>query len=380
VLSELGQVTAWIQAGSGAGRLEELRALVSATNLAVEERTAKVAAGELLTSLRALPKGPATDAQVQQQLYRQLLAAEDNAELRLLFEKRFGQVLKERDGVAWTKSAVVQLWQVAETLPPAHLAATLEITRHDEGASFAGDGDITLTMSDPEHGVTNAHESDDQNPMLGLNVFNTTFRHELGHNVADKTGHDAEGGWMYQLGWKGEPKTMDLVRDVFIKVMPFEASLSDAEKFALSDAIEECDETEFSQAALSEAMPAELWEKVRTEPLIRFLNARASDEGGRWASAPLPINGRLYHACLKGPDQWFSVPKALYDKRVSDYAMYSPMEYFAEAYATFYEDADQPGGQVGGLLKARDPKLEQQFRKKVHENHSLARETGQGGK
>jgi hypothetical protein len=378
VLSVLPHVATWIQARSGAAKLEELRELVQGTAKAAAERGAHVKAGDLLDTIRALPNGPANDAKVQKQLYRQLLAAQTNAEFRLLFQKRFGQELTERPGSPWTQSAVVQLWQVAQMLPPAHLAATLKIERDDSGPSFAGGKEITLTMADPEHGSTNPHETDDKNPLLGINVFNTTFRHEIGHNVADAGGFDAEGGWMFQLGWKAEAATMELIRSVFLKAMPFQAELSDSEKFELADAFEDCDQTEFSPSELQGGMSAELWAKVQSEPIVKFLIARSSDEGGRWRSAPLPINGRLYHACLAGPDQWYSVPMALYSKRVSDYAMYSPMEYFAEAYATFYADADQPGGQVGGLLKARDPGLEKQFQNKVHGSHALGKETGQG--
>jgi len=377
VLDALPQVGSWITERAGAARLAELQALVEDTADATQERAAHVQAGDLLKWLEELPDGPATDAAVQRKLYVQLMAAEDDREISVLFRKRFGQTLTAIGSASWSKTDVVQMWRVAEQLPGADFTDIATIQRGDSGPSLGGGGFMHLTMADPEHGLSDSSESDNQNPLLGLNVFNSTLRHEVGHNVAKKAGWDSEGGWMFQLGWRLDKSLSDILGSVLVPAMPLQASLSTAEEQALQAAFDTCEETEFSPANLQAAMSAELWAKVSGESLIHFMVARASDEGGRYKGAALPVAGRMYHAAKKGRPEWYSVPQALYDKRVSDYMMYSPAEYFAEAYATFYADADQPGGQVGGLLKARDPALEKQFQDKVHGRHDLGKETGQ---
>ena len=53
-------------------------------------------------------------------------------------------------------------------------------------------------------------------------------------------------------------------------------------------------------------------------------------------------------------------------------------EWFAEAYATFYANADMPGTELGSLVKDKDPSLHKRMLNTVHPKDDFASVTNQG--
>lgn len=378
-------LTEWIlDVGGEAREAQIMEALVAAEDAALS-RARLVAAGLWTKHLNTFPKGPATDAATQRLLYNYALASgeSDLREWSLLFERRFGVSLTD-GGAAWDKTSVLRLWQICDLTPASHIEATVKVIREgDQGdaSGWAGGGEIGMSWGTDLLGSTEIGAySDDTDPMRGLNIFDACVRHEIGHNVGEANGWDQPGGFVYtQFGWDKHEDLRALL-DVFIKKYPLPLTAvstrnKDALRTRVLDALGEAGSTSrAAYRAAVEGVQRGLWSQIEGEPLISYLVQRS--QGGAWDVMD-NLDGRSYHVAY----DWFgfcSAPVSLYPKKVSTYAMRSPMEWFAEVYATFYAEADQPGMPLGQLLQGRDPALYKTMMSTVHPGNSLGEVTGQG--
>ena len=376
---------AWITARGGAARLKQVTDTVVTYEAAAASRADMVKKGTWTRYLQALPAGPITDATMQRKLYNYLLASEDGArsEWATLFEKRFGYKLATDAGARWDKASAIRVWQIADLTPGAHVEDIVRFIRESEegeASGWAGGGEIGMTWGTSEMGLTEigAYTSD-SDPMRGLNIFDATVRHEIGHIVGESAGYDQPGGFVYsQFGWDTHTDFATLLEDTFLPQYPLVLSgVPNADRLrgqivAALGGVTTFNESAY-RAAVERVQPG-LWRTIAAEPLIGFLVSRT--RGGAWNS-PSAIDGRSYHVAYDWYG-WCSAPTTAYSKKPSDYAMRSPMEWFAEAYATFYAEADQPGRPLGRLLAARDPALSQRFLQTVHPGNNLSVVTGQG--
>ena len=378
-------LTAWIiEVGGEAREAQILEALAAAEDAALT-RSRYIAAGLWKTYLSTIPKGPATDAETQRLLYNYVLASgeSDVSEWNKLFERRFGVSLTD-GGAAWDKTSVLRLWQICDLTPASHIEATVKVIREgDQGdaSGWAGGGEIGMTWGTDLLGATEIGAySDDTDPMRGLNIFDACVRHEIGHNVGESNGWDQPGGFVYtQFGWDKHEDLRPLL-DVFVKKYPLPLTTvssrgKDALRVKILDALGAVSTTSRAgYRAAVEGVQRGLWTQIEGEPLINYLLQRS--QGGAWDSMD-NVDGRSYHVAY----DWFgfcSAPVGLYAKKVSTYAMRSPMEWFAEVYATFYAEADQPGMPLGQLVAGRDPALYKTMMSTVHSGNSLGEVTGQG--
>lgn len=378
-------LTEWIlDVGGEAREAQIMEALVAAEDAALT-RARLVAAGLWTKHLNTFPKGPATDAATQRLLYNYVLASgeSDLSEWSKLFERRFGVSLTD-GGAAWDKTSVLRLWQICDLTPASHIEATVKVIREgDQGdaSGWAGGGEIGMSWGTDLLGSTEIGAySDDTDPMRGLNIFDACVRHEIGHNVGESNGWDQPGGFVYtQFGWDKHEDLRALL-DVFIKKYPLPLTNvrsrgKDALRGQILDALGEAGSTSrAAYRAAVEGVQRGLWAQIEGEPLISYLVQRS--QGGAWDTMD-NLDGRSYHVAY----DWFgfcSAPVSLYPKKVSTYAMRSPMEWFAEVYATFYAEADQPGMPLGQLLQGRDPALYKTMMSTVHPGNSLGEVTGQG--
>jgi hypothetical protein len=401
-------------------------------------------AGQWAAHLDALPAGPCTDPARAAQLYHWLLVEDSLPHMVTLFKKRFNidltaapveqshtveagdtlsgiaqlylgdgsrwpEIYNRPDNLAtigadphlifpgqvisipagdhdWDHTSIVRTWVICDKLPDADVAFTVEILRNGSSGGAggaAGGGEVEMSWGTDQIGELEIGAfTDDQDPMRGLNVFDATMRHEIGHDVGEQ-GFDTAGGWAGTYGWQTYDSAAAIAgvfRDTFMPSHPLPlaavpAAERDAKRTQILNAISGVTNwtaDDFKTAV--DGVEAGLWDKVAGEDLMIYILGQVES----WLE-PDVIGGQSYHA----PYQdgwgafWQSAPGPLWQNKVSTYAMRSSMEWFAEVYAIFYADADMPSGEVGSLLEASNASLAQDFRARIHGRHNLAAETGQ---
>ena len=444
VLSAVPEFKAWIVDVGGVELLHQIEGEIATAQEAKTRRAEMVAAGTWDQYLSELPDGPIGDPVEQDRLYFYLLCEDQVVRQVLLYRKRFGIDLvagaakpgswlveagdtlwgiadwmfgdgkrwKEiyefggnqskigedphliepgmdlevpNDPFAWDSESIIRTWTVSHMLPPADVAATLTIIREASSGEASGwassDGEMGLSWGT---GLLNATEigsyTSDDDPMRGLNIYDATLRHEIGHHVGGTTGLDEVGSWTGEFGWEeySDTKSLRGVFETFHTVHPLDLSgldIRDEEKtrrrvFRALARLGSWEEA--TVAAAVNGVQDGLFDQVQDTAFFSFFFSRV--EG--WAE-PEYINGRSYHAPYVDWRLFQSVPAQTYSKKVSTYAMRSSGEWFAEIYATFYSDADRPGIPPGTLLESRDPAAAAGFRDRVHGRHTLAGQTGQ---
>lgn len=345
---------------------------------------------------------PTADPREARRLYNWMTLCSDLDEGINLFQARFDWELQneapktddpatadvdETDpGATWDISSILRCWQICGRLPADQVLTGITVMREGETGKAsgwaAGDDEMGMSWGTDEIGANEVGAfADDLDPMRGLNVFDSTFRHEIGHTVGFRNGFDSDGGFVLSVfGWKIHE--FDEAVDELLGQFPWSADLTAEEQAAATDgikAVTNYTEADFEQNvndagdAASPAM-ADLWTKVSTEGLADYLISRSV--GGAWNN-PADTGGRSYHVDYPPDGDWVSYPSQLWGKKVSSYAMRSPAEWFAEAYATFYAEADMPEVPVGRLLAQRDPLLYTLMLTRVHGLYNLANMTGQ---
>jgi hypothetical protein len=427
VVSTYPEFIVWVRERGGNERVQQVMAHIEGQTTADAVRAMMEGYGLWDRFLATLPDGPATDPDGKRLLYYFLMNSADGAtaEWNVLYKKRFGVELNYGPGdasllhsgatveatpnVAFDKPSVVRIWQILDMSPNADAAATQRVIREHatgEASGWAGkngdqwdlDGDGTAETNGPRSGQREigmdwstgqmgateiGSYTDDSDPMRGLNVFDSTFRHEIGHNVANAESFDVAGGFVYtDFGWDDhyDAKLKPFLTDVVLPAHPLVLAGTPvpgqaARRTAIIDAIAAANShTVADYQAAVDGVEAGLWATILPEPFTAYLISRMGSNPWNTQGA---IGDRSYHISYDSRG-WVSVPTARYATKASTYALRSPGEWFAECYATFYAEADMAGQELGALLATRDAAATAAFRAKVHGRHNLAAETGQG--
>ena len=436
----------WIVEVGGVTLLHEIEGEIATAEDAKTRRAEMVAAGTWDGYLASLPDRMESDPEQQQRLYFYLLCEDQVARQVLLYKKRFGidlvsdgnqtgswivsvgetlwgianalfgegerwrdlydfgsnrstigedphrievgmELQTPVDPLAWDSASIIRTWTVSAMLPPADVAASLTIIREDNSGEASGwasdDGTMGLSWGTDVMDATEIGSyTADEDPMRGLNIYDATLRHEIGHHVGATTKLEDVDSWTGEFGWEEYTDTRSLkeVFEVFHSAHPLDLSglgisNEDRTRQRVFKALAKLSSWEESTvAAAVDGVREGLFDDVANTAFFSFFFDRI--EG--WAD-PVYIGGRSYHAPYADWRMFQSVPAQTYSKKVSTYAMRSSMEWFAEIYATFYSDADRPGVPPGTLLESRDPAAAAGFRDRVHGRHTLAAQTGQVG-
>ena len=426
----------WLTEAGGEERVRQIQGHVETASNADEERQRMVTDGTWAAHLQGLPTGPTTNRESSAKLWHWFLVESNLQHMYTLFMKRFnvdlqegddtldhtvvrgdtlwglarrylgdgsrwpeiydygdnkdtigddpnliepGQELRIKTGTfAWDHTSIKRTWLVCDMLPPADVATNANIIRTGNAGGAggaAGGGEITMYWGTDQIGdqeVGSFTDADD--PMRGLNVFDATMRHEIGHDVGEN-GIDRPPGWVASYGWKewdGAGAIKRLFKNIFMPVHALnipDATVKENVLTALSDPAK-WNEEELEKKV--DAVEGTDWDTVKNEPLIVYILSRVES----WETIDA-IGSDTHHAPYDSWDLWQAAPTTLYQKKVSTYAMRSSMEWFAEVYATYYADADRPEGEVGSLLRSRDAALATDFTNRIHGRHNLAVETGQ---
>ncbi|HEX4420884.1 MAG TPA: hypothetical protein VH165_23370 [Kofleriaceae bacterium] len=344
-----------------------------------------------------LPRSAVTGA-AQEAVLRRCFDATPQAETTTLCQwvaLRFNLKVSsttDGSGAPWTKAGLRRSWDVLQMLPAAHVENNGDLkslTRYksndiegyatDDGEAAIGYGAKNNLDTELEVGAY----TDAKDPLRGKNIFDATVRHEIGHRVdagvggPNYTKSDDGGAWETWDSSAGMAQRLVTASGGKISAWP------DAhEKQAILDCL---------QHIIDQRTPAKINAKLEALPFLakhatdaaqqtKLKDIKADDavaalrvgfsDAGPWdlPTGGVKLGDRIYQESYDWP-QWVSYKQAARDKKFSRYQFRAPGEWFAEAYATYY----QPPGDKGALMAGLDDKTKAWFDAHVDPQH------GKGG-
>jgi hypothetical protein len=282
--------------------------------------------------------------------------------------------------LAWEAGGLRRMWNVLEALPPAHVEGNsaldfVERYEHDEGASAGGyysSGRNNAAMAYDPDTLTSANRAaranvlrDDgtqvDDPLLGVNRFDKVARHEVGHAVDQSGGHSDtycvgnEGG--------GDWQVLDTGQVAQTLVTASSGAIAGWGNAAQKAAIIAC-----LQGVVNERKPGELDDRidaldgltddekarVKADNAVQVLKGCFAMRGHNpWYKYPdsggITLGDRIYQEAYQS--DWWSYKQSTRTRKVSTYQYRAPGEWFAEAYAAYYE----PSANKGDFLARVDP-------------------------
>ena len=301
----------------------------------------------------------------------------------------------------WTAPGLRRLWTLFEQLPPDHVenSETLDIflrQKDSDGSGVyyggldagvvsyhdvnAGGGFGSIMVSDGAGGQRD----------VALNsqttVFNTVVRHEIGHAVDAAIKASEPGGYVRTAESAGKWETYGGA-DAFVDAILAAGGGIGGHGYA-------------NEAAYESAMRKAVDDKMDFKDALQKVDPALADPGAavtgpvaavydkkRWMASEKPwydnpnrpaVGQRQWHRPYDSGEYVSYLAAARPQHGVSGYQFRAPGEWFAEAYAAYYSDADHAGNQLPGTrLRTRDQATAAWFDANVDKGYSLAQRTGQ---
>ena len=193
-------------------------------------------------------------------------------------------------------------------------------------------------------------------PLHGVNRFDKVVRHEIGHAVDAQIGFmDSYGSKTHFGGWEKYGSDWEQVLDIIIA----EHGLPEGVTTARAE-LENAMRAGTRSNKWSEFMRFILSEELEDHPAVECI--KAGLDGSPWYNADpgALVGGRRYVLSYK--NNWTSFQASTHAQKVSKYQFRAPGEWFAEAYAAYYDPASNGDGE---LLKQVNPKAKTEFDTKV---------------
>jgi hypothetical protein len=348
-------------------------ALVSSMLTTAEDTGGAVRTMDILSTFPAA--GTLSSAQ-QAQLSEIFHNADDRGVWEKAFEVRFGVSIHEttfrlraRLGERvedWTRESLTRSWEVLAALPTSHVAGNadlvsyvrIENTQRDkrrEAGKAAGTGgwhhDSTNTVGMKVGDDLDAeNKTDEGDPLDGVTRFDKVVRHEIGHAVDAQLDFMTSRGSEEKFGgWEEHEGDWEAILDVAMTAFgcPAEGGGS------LVPPMEQI------EAGLKEATAKRNWGKFTDEiydielmshPLV--VGLKNGIEGSPWYDGRLgmKIGDKIYVLSYK--NQWHSYMAKTHAQKVSTYQFRAPGEWFAEAYAAYYDPASNGEGALLGKVNS----------------------------
>jgi hypothetical protein len=308
--------------------------------------------------------------------------------LEKMFSRRFRintvGAAKDGDGqrgVDWDPKGLRAAWAVLEQLPPAQVEGNRSLTQfvrykvtknsqgegaYENATKASGIGSFGYdpkTLEEVDHNF-----SDKKDPMYGVNAWNETVRHEVGHAV-DQSLHasdhwcigNASGG-----NWKDYESNYETVASELVRASGGAIDGS-SQREALVKAIAGIMEKQTFKTATTELEKIPEWKKlssseqeqVKADPVLNVLKQNNSNAEPWMAGGGIVLGGRVFQESYD--NEWTSYAAEARDRKVSKYQFRAQGEWFAEAYAAYYE----PGPVKGAKLAQVDPKSKEWFDRNV---------------
>ncbi len=292
---------------------------------------------------------------------------------------------KDKGSPDWDAAGLRRTWSVLEQLPPAHVegnASIYSLVRYKTDKKTAAEGyfedvddnentvnEVAIAYTPGKlDAVDKGDFTDKQDPMYGLNVFNGTVRHEIGHAVdaqgkfSDKYCIDNSAGG----NWRSYDDGYDKVLADMVALSPGGIAGSSQKEAILAELAKIMKQQKFDKMEkLLGAAP--FWSKlsaaeqkdVLADPIVKVLGHNTTaNEPWMDGNGGVALGGRIFQESYD--QSWTSYAAEARDRKVSKYQFSAPGEWFAEAYACYYEP---PTGKapLGSLLDKSDPKAKEFF-------------------
>jgi hypothetical protein len=344
---------------------------------------------DLLPWINLLPKGEALSAPQKAQL-KAIFDGSADTELATLtacmnhrFDLLIGQsITAARQGetaVDWEAGGLRRMYPVLAALPANHVVKNkmlISMGRY-QGTGAAGGyyeeaGKESAMSYGADHLTAGNTAADPGDPLYGVNRFDKVVRHEVGHAVDAEMGwsagsepaKDGRGGWK-QYGADTTACVTDMVTAADGPVNKLEATKRTELITLMSSAMGNKTIAGLAGQVKALAWVIALTEEKRNELLgdavFAALTAAINNPWYNEGNGGRKLGDHVYEESYGG--QWNRYRQDTRARKVSLYQFRAPGEWFAEAYATYYEP-DRAG--EGAKLNARDPDTKKYFDDNVH--------------
>jgi hypothetical protein len=292
-------------------------------------------------------------------------AADSDLDLLIhAFEVRFALDVRGAEGASWDAAGLRRCWEVIEALPAGHIEgnpALLQWIRYGDSASghggwYADDRfeedsygagfDYTTANLDSAMQRSQSDEDGDgtnevTDPLHGVNRFNKVVRHEVGHAVDEAIGAEARycigkasgGNWTNYRGDAGAAIT-DMIAAVGGPIQGLTPAVREAFVTAIAGDAKNA-LSAVQGTAEYQALDAAVQATVVTDPVFGALAMSVDNPWYRHSGGGMPLGGRIYQRSYNST--WTAYDQTARAKKVSEYQFRAPGEWFAEAYAAYYQ-------------------------------------------
>ena len=296
-----------------------------------------------------------------------------------LFEVRFnldvGQTLSTtKTGIDWSSAGILRSWTILDTLPAGHVENSGSL---DHWTRFVG-GHAFYSGSRQEagfgyNGVEGTTGTDPEgNPLDGVKWFNSSVRHEVGHAVDDQLGSqtddvtDARGPrWethsdqMALTAMLGAANSCISTWSDAAQKTEIEAALLDCMQNKTPDELRTKYEAMSFWSRLTSGQQNDIWNDV-ISITVRDCGSEDKAPWNNLSGMGYAIGGRHYQVRYDDWSRaWVSYDPTALSQKASRYQFRAPGEWFAEAYACYYQPDTE--GNTGTLLNEVDPSTKRWF-------------------
>ena len=333
----------------------------------------------------AFPRGAALTAFQKTRMSTMLDRTPDAAieTLVAITKSRFGIVVgaaNDRNAAQWEATGLRRAYHVMEVLPAAHVegnAAMAMLTRYTASSSEgwydpsngeSGIGYDPATIDERESGAF----TKPGDPLFNKDMFNATVRHEVGHAVDQQLGWSAgsEPTKASRGGWKVYGSDHDRAAKAIIRAADkgIQRNLSEGKKADIRAIMTTVMQNGGNAADMQAAIMLLPWwgtispsrqASIMNDPALTAVDRGLNQPPWSGRNNPFILGSVVFHESYSG--DWVRTKSSSWARKVSTYQFRAPGEWFAEAYAAYYE----PAPTKGAVLAERDPDTKRYFDRNV---------------